>query len=403
MHAAANSVPVTDCVVVGAGVIGLAIAREISASGREVVVLERASQVGTETSSRSNEVIHAGIYHRSNGPQAVLCTRGRETLYAYCESRGVPHRQIGKLVVATDEGSISWLEDAYRQGRANGVPGLELLDGKRAAQLEPNLRCSAALHSPRTGIVDTHQLMLAYRGEAEANGAMFALRTSFVRATRGRGGFDVEAATEPGEQTCIRCSVLVNAAGIWAGEVARHIEGMPADRVPKIHLAKGAFFTLRGRTPFTRLIVPEPKTWRQGGIFTLDLAMRGRFGPDEQWVESVDYRLDGWPVEPIYGIVRRYFPALPDGSLSLDYSGIRPRLNGPGTPGADWLFQGEPEHGIPRLINLFGFESPGITASLEIAKAVCGMLEGRPLPFDVDPAHYGTYRPPELHMGRIAS
>ncbi len=403
MHAVIDPVPDTDCIVVGAGAIGLAIARELSASGREVVVLERASQVGTETSSRSNEVIHAGIYHRSSGPQAVLCTRGREALYAYCEAHGVPHRQIGKLVVATDEDSVAWLEDMHRQGRANGVPGLELLDRRRAALLEPNLRCAAALFSPRTGIVDTHQLMLAYRGDAEANGAVVALRTAFVRARRTGGGFEIEATSAAGERTRIRCTILVNAAGIWASDVARHVEGMPAERVPKIHLAKGAFFTLRGAAPFRHLIVPEPKSWRQGGIFTLDLAMRGRFGPDEQWVDSVDYGLEGWPIEPVYAIVRRYFPALPDGSLSLDYSGIRPRLNGPGTPGADWLFQGEHEHGIAGLVNLFGFESPGITASLEIAKAVSGMLEGQPLPFDVDPSRYGTYRPPEHVARQLAS
>lgn len=395
----------TDCIVVGAGVIGLAIARELAGSGREVVVLEKAAQVGTETSSRSNEVIHGGIYHRPNGPQALLCSRGRESLYDYCESHGVAHRQVGKLVVATDEASVGWLEEMLRQGRANGVPGLQLLDGKRATQLEPNLRCAAALESPRTGIVDTHQLMLAYRGDAESRGAMFALKTAFTQARASGRGFEVEARSETGERSRIRCRILVNAAGIWAGEVARHIEGLGAERIPKLHRAKGAFFKLRGAAPFTRLIVPEPKSWRQGGIFTLDLAMRGRFGPDERWVDTVDYSLQGWPVEPIYAVVRRYFPGLPADSLTLDYSGIRPRLNGPGTAGADWLFQGEREHGLAGLVNLYGIESPGITASLEIAKAVAGMLEGRALPFEVDPARYGTYCPsePERQARPLAS
>jgi len=384
----------TECMVVGGGAIGLAIARRLALDGREVLVLERAARVGTETSSRSNQVIHAGLYHRPKGPQAVLCGRGREAMYAFCESHGVEHRQVGKLVVATDDESVGWLEGLHERARLNEVPDLELMGPQAAARLEPNLRCRAALFSGRTGILDTHGLVLAYQGDAESHGASVVCNTSFVSAVRRPDGFEVEARSSTGERYAVRTSCLINAAGIWAPEVARGIEGMPADHIPKIHYAKGAFFALRGRSPFSRLIVPEPRTWRQGGIFTLDLAGRGLFGPDEAWVDTVDYGLEGWPVADVYEAVRRYFPALSDDALMPDYSGIRPRLNGPGGAPADWLMQGEAQHGIPGLLNLFGFESPGITASLAIAEAAAGLLNGQPLPYDVDESSYGDFRPP---------
>lgn len=303
-----------------------------------------------------------------------------------------------KLVVATDDESVGWLEEMHARAISNEVPGLSMLSGAAAAKLEPNLLCHAALFSARTGVLDTHGLMLSYRGDAESNGAAIALDSAFVAAHCSKQGFTVDVCSGQGERTQIACSILVNAAGIWAPEVARAIEGMSPSRIPRIHLAKGGFFAFRGHTPFKRLIVPEPKSWRQGGIFTLNLGSRGRFGPDEKWVSTVDYNLEGWPIEHIYAVVRRYFPALPDHSLTLDYAGIRPRLNGPGIAPADWLFQGEPEHGLPGLINLFGLESPGITASLAVADVVAGMLEGRALPFEVDPSQYGSYVPPELKV-----
>lgn len=362
--------------------------------GREVLVLERAARVGTETSSRSNQVIHAGLYHRPKGPQAVLCGRGREAMYAFCETHGVEHRQVGKLVVATDDESVGWLEGLHERARLNEVPDLELMGPQAAKRLEPNLCCRAAMFSGRTGIVDTHGLVLAYQGDAESHGASIVCNTSFVSAARRRDGFEVEVRSSDGECYAVRTSFLINAAGIWAPEVASGIEGMPALHIPKIYNAKGAFFALRGRSPFSTLVVPEPRTWRQGGIFTLDLAGRGLFGPDEAWVDTVDYGLEGWPVAHVYEAVRRYFPALPDGALVPDYSGIRPRLNGPGGAPADWLMQGEAQHGIPGLLNLFGFESPGITASLAIAEAAAGLLKGQPLPYDVDESNYGDFRPP---------
>ena len=376
----------TQCVVVGAGVIGLAVARELAARGREVVVLERAGAIGTETSSRSNEVIHAGLYYRPGSPQAVLCARGSQSLYEYCIRHGIEHARVGKLVVATDQESVGWLEETRARGMANGVPHLEMLTGAVATRLEPNLRCSAALFSPRTGIVDTHGLMLAYRGDAESHGAVLALRTEFVAAASRGAGFEVEALSSDGTRTRLHCQTLINAAGLRASEVARAIEGMPVTAIPRIRFAKGAFFSLRGPAPFRRLIVPEPKTRSLGGIFTLDLVGRGRFGPDEHWVDTLGYGIEGWPSEQAYLAVRRYFPGLADGALAPDYAGIQPRLRGPGEPANDWLFQGERAHGLPGLINLFGFESPGITASLTIAQTVALMAEGHETPLTIDVA-----------------
>jgi L-2-hydroxyglutarate oxidase LhgO len=384
----------TDCLVVGAGAIGLAIARRLAMDSLDVVVVERERAIGMHTSSRSNEVIHGGLYHRPGGPQAVLCGLGREKLYDYCAQHGVEHRQIGKFVVATDNESVEWLEGVLERAKINGVPGLEMLSARSATVQEPQLVCHAALWSPRTGIIDTHGLLLAYQGDAEAHGASIALNSTMISAHRLNGRFVVDVQSTGEEQTQIHCSILINAAGIWAPSVAMTIEGMTSDRIPHIHLAKGAFLSFRGKSPFTRLIVPEPKTWRQGGIFTLDMSMQGKFGPDEAWVDTVDYGLEGWPSEHVYAAVRRYFPALPDNSLTLDYSGIRPRMNGPGGTSADWLFQGEREHGLPGLINLFGLESPGITSSLPVADVVAGMIKGHQLPFEVDPTQYGDYIPP---------
>jgi L-2-hydroxyglutarate oxidase LhgO len=385
----------TGVVVVGAGAIGLAIAMALAREGREVVVLEKAETFGTHTSSRSNEVIHAGLYHRPGGPQAVLCTRGREALYAFCARHGVPHRQVGKYVVATAEEHVPWLEGVFQTARGNGVPGLEMLSGETARRAEPNLSCAAAMHSPRSGIVDTHLLMVAFIGEAEDQGAAIAYNTEVTAIRPESDGFTVEVALGGGERFRLGCSAVVNAAGLWAPGVARAVEGFPPELAPDIHFAWGAFFACGGRAPFSRLIIPEPVNWRQGGIFTLDLAGRGKFGPDEHWVDAVDYAMPAEAGAHAYAAVRSYFPALPDGALTPDYAGIRPRLNGPGEPGADWLFQGPEQHGVPGLVNLFGFESPGITAALPIAEAVAGMLRGEPLPFEVDPRKHGRFTPPE--------
>jgi L-2-hydroxyglutarate oxidase LhgO len=367
----------TDCIVVGAGVIGLAVARRLALDGMDVVVLERADSVGTETSARSNEVVHAGIYYRPGSPQAVLCRRGHAALAEFCPAHSIDHREVGKLIIATDDESVGWLEDTLARATANGAPDVEMIDGVAARRLEPGLRCQAALWSPRTGIIDSHGLILAYRGHAEERGAAIALETRFVGAAVGGGGFVVTARGADGAETTVRCRLLVNAAGICSPEVASRIDAMPADRVPHHHLAKGTFFSLSGKPPFRHLIVPDHPTRRGGGIFTLDLAGRGRFGPDEKWVETPDYVIEGHPVDGAYAAVRRYYPSLPDGVLGLDYAGIQPRLQGPGEVAVDWRFQGEAGHGVSGLINLYGFDSPGITASLPIADVVAGMLAGR--------------------------
>jgi len=370
----------TQCVVVGGGIVGLAIARQLAASGTGVILIEREKKIGTATSSRSNDVIHAGIFYRPGGPQAILCRRGAELLLEYCRLRNVEHALIGKLVVATDEESVGWLEEMRERSSTNGAPDVTMLTGATAASLEPLLRCRAALYSPTTGIVDTHGLMSCIADDAEASGALISLNTTYLAAHLTPEGFEIEAVVSDREQIRVRCSKLVNAAGIWASDVAKRIDGMDRNSVPRVFLAKGAFFAFRGRCPFGRLIVPEPKTWRQGGIFTRDLGGSGRFGPDEQWVQNVDYNVENWPLEHVYKAVRAYFPELPSASLRADYAGIRPRLNGPETEPADWLFQCATDHHVPGLINLFGIESPGITASLAVAELVQEILVRDALP-----------------------
>jgi L-2-hydroxyglutarate oxidase LhgO len=369
-------------IVIGAGAIGLAIARAVSAAGREVVVLERNESFGMETSARSNEVIHASIFHPPGGPQAILCRRGRDLTYAYCAARGIGHRQTGKLVLANTEADRSTLEEFFRRGRANGVNDLVWLESNDVRKLEPAIRCHAALSSPSSGIMDTHNLMLAYLGDVESAGGAIAFNSEVVAIRAEDNGFQLTVRDSTNQSLSeIACDYLVNAAGIWAPRIARMIEALPSGLVPKIYLAKGIFFKFQGRAPFSRLIVPSQPAWRSGGIFTLDLAGLGKFGPDEEWVDDVDYSIDEKRAAGVENAVRSYFPDLPAGKLVGDYAGIRPRLNGPGELPADWIFQGPREHGVQGLINLYGFESPGITSSLAIAEVVTGMMDGAANPF----------------------
>ncbi len=366
-----------DCVVVGAGVIGLAVARRLAMSGRDVIVLEREDLIGTHTSSRSNEVSHAGLYYRPGGPQAILCVAGHRLLESYCTERGIPYKTVGKLVVANGENDLEWLEGIHENARACGARGLERLGGNAARDLEPELRCDAALHSALTGIVDTHALMLAYRSEAEAHGASIAFRTRLLGARAEDGGFALEVVTEDGAYR-LGCDTLINAAGLWAVPVARTVEGAPQDGIPYVHYAKGAFFALAGKAPFRHLVVPAQRWIRMGGIYTLDIAGRARFGPEEEWIDEVNYDIDAARAATVHEAVRRYWPGLVDGMLQSAYTGIRPRLNGPGEPMADWIVHGPAEHHVPGLVNLFGIESPGITASLPIADMVADMADGLP-------------------------
>ncbi|HEY0837560.1 MAG TPA: NAD(P)/FAD-dependent oxidoreductase [Azospirillum sp.] len=364
-----------ECVVVGAGVVGLAVARRLALAGREVVVLEAAETIGTGTSSRNSEVVHAGIYYPTGSLKARLCVAGRDALYAFCRGHGVEHKRLGKLIVATDESQIPKLDAIRRQAAANGVDDLRAVDAAEAMAMEPNLRCVAALLSPSTGIVDSHGVMLALQGDAEAHGAVLAFRSPLASARVEDGCITVEVGGA--EPMTLACSVLVNAAGLGAWDVASAVAGLPAGAVPPKFLAKGNYYALgQGRSPFSRLVYPVPEDGGLGVHLTLDLAGQARFGPDVEWLAggAFDYSVDPRRADGFYASIRRYWPDLPDDALVPAYCGIRPKLSGPGAPAADFLIQGPAAHGVPGLVNLFGIESPGLTACLAIADAVAEAL-----------------------------
>jgi L-2-hydroxyglutarate oxidase LhgO len=369
-----GTVDEVEAVVVGAGVIGLAAARALALAGHEVIILERADGIGTETSSRNSEVIHGGLYYPAGSLKATSCVAGREALYAYCREHGVPHARLGKLIVATSEAEIPGVEKIAAAARANGVANLEWLSASEAQRLEPELRCVAALLSPSTGIIDSHALMLAYQGEAEAAGAAVAFRAPVLSGRARDGGFELMVGGA--EPTTIGCRLLVNAAGLYAPALARAIDGIPPESVPPAYFCRGVYFTLSGRSPFRHLIYPVPMPGGLGVHITLDLAGQARFGPDVEWIESVDYAIDPRRGDAFYAAVRRYWPGLRDGALQPGYAGIRPKISGPAEPAADFLVQGRAEHGIPGLVNLYGIESPGLTASLPLADEVLKKLAG---------------------------
>lgn len=356
-----------ECVVAGAGVVGLALARKLAMDGREVVVLEREERFGTGISSRNSEVVHAGIYYEAGSLKARLCVAGNRALYAYCEARGVDHRRCGKLIVATAEDQLEALHTIQARAADNGVP-LRWLDGSAAQVLEPQLRCRAALHSPGTGIVDSHGLMRALLKDAEDHGALLVLRSP---VTGGRiDGTGIELVVGGAEPTRIRARRFFNCAGLGAPALAHALEGFPGDRVPPLHLSKGSYFALAGPNPFRHLVYPVPVSDWLGVHLTLDLAGQARFGPDQEWVDREDYDVDPKRADSFYESVRRYWPDLPDHALVPAYAGIRPKLRGPGEPAADFQVQGSEAHGIPGLVNLFGIESPGLTASLALVDHV---------------------------------
>ena len=370
----------TDCVVVGAGVVGLAVARALALAGREVVVLEREGLIGSHTSSRNSEVIHAGIYYPRDSAKARLCVRGKALLYAYCESRGVPHRRLGKIIVATDPGQTGALEAALAAGRGNGVEDLAPFDAGALRRLEPELRGVAGILSPSTGIIDSHALMLSYQGEAEDHGAMIAFNARLARARPVPGGFELEVETggkSGGEVARLRTGLLVNAAGLFAGEAAAAVEGLAAPWRRAVHYCKGTYFSTSGRVPFSRLIYPAPERDGLGVHLTLDLGGAARFGPDTEWTQGIDYGLDATRGDGFYEAILRYWPGLRDGALSPSYTGIRPKLAPEGGPATDFLVEGPESHGLAGLVNLFGIESPGLTASLAIAEEVMARLELR--------------------------
>lgn len=367
-----------DAIVVGAGVVGLAIARALACSGRQTVLVERERAIGTGTSSRNSEVIHAGLYYPAGSLKARLCVRGRRLLYRYAAAHGVPHHRCGKLIVATREEDAPRLAAIRAAAAASGVADLVPLSAAEARTMEPELHCTAALHSPSSGIVDSHALMLALQGDAEREGALLALASPFEAARRDGARWIVRTGgAEPFE---LGTRWLVNSAGLAAQQVARAIEGLPASAVPARRLAKGHYFSLAGRAPFSRLVYPVPVDGGLGVHLTLDLGGQARFGPDVEWLAidehaEPDYAVDPGRAEPFYAEVRRYWPRLADGALAPSYSGVRPKLSGPGEPAADFRIDGPEAHGLAGLVNLYGIESPGLTASLAIGESVVRRLD----------------------------
>ena len=367
-----------DAVVVGAGAVGLAVARELALRGRETVVLEATTGIGNGISSRNSEVVHAGLYDTAGSLKARLCVAGRRLLYPYCEAHGVGHRRCGKLVVAATAAQVETLRGVERRALANGVEGLRWLSGDEARELEPALAGEAALHSTATGIIDSHALMLAYQGDLERAGGMLALRSPLEAACVVADGFVLQVGGDSPFE--IETGLLVNSAGLHAPALAARIDGLGPSHVPSTWFAKGNYCALAGRSPFTRLVYPVPEPGGLGVHLTLDLAGQARFGPDVEWLDTrspddIDYAVDPARAELFYAAIRRYWPGLKDGSLAPAYSGVRPKLHAPGAPASDFVLQGPEAHGVPGLVNLYGIESPGLTASLAIAAEVARRLE----------------------------
>jgi L-2-hydroxyglutarate oxidase LhgO len=367
-----------DAVVVGAGVIGLAVGRALAQRGLDTIVLESETAIGTGVSSRNSEVIHAGLYYPAGSLKARLCVQGRQRLYAYCESHGVPHRRCGKLVVATDASQLGGLDGLMKKAAANGVHDLQRLTRAEALALEPQLHCEGAILSPSTGIVDSHGLMLALQGDLQSAGGDVALSSPVERIRCIDGGHVLHVGGDEPMELAAR--IVVNAAGLWAPKLAAATEGLDAAHVPSAHFSKGCYFSLAGRAPFSRLVYPLPQDAWLGVHLTLDLGGQARFGPDVEWLpdevagQPLDYTVNPARAAGFYADVRRYWPGLQDGALQPAYSGIRPKIHRPDEPAPDWRIDGPAEHGVKGLVNLFGIESPGLTSCLAIADEVVARL-----------------------------
>jgi L-2-hydroxyglutarate oxidase LhgO len=364
-----------ETAVIGAGVVGLAIARALGLRGREVMIFEARGAFGEVSSARNSEVIHAGMYYAPGSLRAWLCVRGKHQLYDYCASRGVGHKRIGKLIVASEESEVEALAPIMERGVANGVDDLELLDGADAMSREPDLRAVAAIWSPSTGIIDSHGLMLSILGEAEAAGARLVCRAPVTGGALLPGGTTELFVTQDGETVRILADRVINSAGLGAQGVARAIDGFPAAHIPKLFMSKGQYFAMTGASPFKTLIYPTPHAAALGIHLTLDLAGQARFGPDHHWVEEESYDVNPADAEQIYEVVRRYYPGLRNGSLHPDYAGIRCKTQGPGDPPQDWKIFGPETHGVANHVHLFGMESPALTSCLAIADYVTGLLD----------------------------
>ncbi len=361
-----------ECVVIGAGAVGLAIARALAQAGREVVILEAEDGIGRVTSSRNSEVIHAALYYPTGSLKARMCRRGRDLLYTYLGERGIDHLRCEKLVVATSEEEIAVLHAIDARARANDVTDLRFLSAAATMRLEPEVQCVGALLSPSTGIFDSHSYMLHLQGDAEAAGAAFAFCAPVIGGCISDHAFELQVGGA--EPMTLTCRMLVNAAGLGAQQVARALAGMPPPLIPPLYFSKGCYFSYFGRPPFQRLVYPVPDEASVGLHYTRDLAGQGRFGPDAEWVAAIDYDVDGSRASRFYAAIRKFWPALPDGSLLPGYAGVRPKLQAPGEQPKDFLIQGADTHGIPGLVNLFGIESPGLTSSLAIGEVVAAML-----------------------------
>jgi L-2-hydroxyglutarate oxidase LhgO len=360
--------------IVGAGVVGLAVARAAALAGHEVIVAEATRGIGNGVSSRNSEVVHGGMYYPTGSLRAHHCPRGRRMLYEFCASHGVPHRKCGKLIVATEDGEVAKMEAILKQGTINGVEDFVMIDGGAARALEPALNCVAALHSPQTGIVDSHSFMRALQGDLEDRGGVIAFSTRIERLIHSQAGWLVRYSG--GESGELAVDAVINSAGLGAQTLARHTADYPATRVPRLVMARGNYFGYAARPVFSHLIYPAPRI--DGGLgihVTLDLAGRMRFGPDVEWIEQENYDVNASRAASFYGAIRRYFPALKEGMLQPDYAGIRPKLTGPGEPAADFMIEAPRQHGLPRLVHLFGIESPGLTSALSLADTVVAELE----------------------------
>ncbi len=364
-----------EAVVIGAGVVGLAVGRALALSGREVLVLESENAIGTGTSSRNSEVIHAGIYYPTGSLKARLCVQGKQMLYAYCAKRGVAHKRLGKLIVATSLEQVLALDGIMAKATANGVHDLQKLTAAQARALEPALFCEAALLSPSTGVVDSHAYLFALQGDMENAGGLLALVSpvQHIDVRQGTASHPIRVCTQDGTE--LACKVLVNAAGLSAVALAERMDGLDKSLLPQVHYAKGNYFTLAGKAPFSRLIYPVPEKAGLGVHLTLDLGGQAKFGPDVQWVEDpADLQVDPRRGDAFYAEVRKYWQGLADGALQAGYAGIRPKINAPHEAAADFMIQGPADHGVPGLVNLLGIESPGLTSSLAIAQEVCAQL-----------------------------
>ncbi|MVW72833.1 NAD(P)/FAD-dependent oxidoreductase [Bordetella sp. 15P40C-2] len=368
-----------DCAVIGAGVVGLAIARELALAGREVLILEAEQAFGTHTSSRNSEVIHAGISYGATSLKARLCVQGKQALYRYCEERGIGHARVGKLIVASTPEDLTGLQGYLQRAEGAGVHDLRRVEQAELREMEPEVQALAAVYSPSTGIIDSHGLMLTMLGDAENAGATLVTASPVLGGAITPDGIVLRVGGD--EQTELLCKTVINSAGLWATCVAQSLENFPVSKVPAIHYARGRYYTLSGPSPFRHLVYPVTREATLRVHVTLDLAKQARFGPDLEWVDSVDYHFGQEREALFYAGIRRYFPGLPDGALQPGYTGIRPRLAGPDAPlhsGAeDFRIEDERSHGVPGLINLFGIESPGLTSSLAIGEYVRTLLGER--------------------------